>query len=908
MDICQAVDNDYCIIAASDRVARDLRVRYSQAQKAAGRQGWFAPEIHSFRAWVSDAWMSQWPTEQLLYGAQELSLWLYAVESTEIGRGIVNKTAAARSARQVDRLLKRYGVDEAALVKPLPGDDEAAFGQWRAIVADKLKAKQWVTEDELPGRLLSALANQSWTPPGKILWVGFLNETAMQCQLREALVAAGVDLEVTLGLDAVEAQVSVRRPQSRIDQFRLIAAEVRDRLMPFTGKADADTPRLAILVPDLQEARLSLEPVLREYVAPQSLVAGPEAGRRPWRYARGQALSEHPMIATALDVFDIEGGVDDLATVSRVLLSPWVFSGCSMASRADFELRIRNAGGTRFRRGRVHRLAQAWHDRAPQHGFFKTAAEWFEVLGDAPAEQLPSAWAERWEMLLGAAGWGVATDASRELSQVQTSWAEALDALRAMDTQVREVSQRRAVVWLREILAETPFQPAADYLQPLQILGYDDVAGMAFDWVAVCDFTASNAPGAVFASGFVPADVLSAAGMLEATPEGCLVKATRWVEHLRTIAPQIEVYAPHVDDRGAELVPSRLIDGWGDGGDRPAATPSPVRAITALGVASERPASDSVPAVADPLGEGIRGGVSVLKGMTVSPFVAFARSRLGLTEFPEAVDGLDSSIQGEAVHRVLELVWEKIEGSEQLHALSAEALEALIAAAVEQACVTEDRISEARFGRGLAAAEHTRIRALCAQWMECEKQRELSFSVVLREGEIKVAIAGLPLSLRIDRVDAVRQADGSLRYLVIDYKTGSTKLTASVWEADRMSEPQLPIYATSDGLLAHGVPQIDGIAFARVVDDGSEFVVLSNFADRLIANKKGSCGTGVENWEQQRQAWAGALDRMAREFMGGSLEVHRRAFERSHFDEDLAPLVRNAAVVAGQAAVGTVDL
>lgn len=907
MDIGQAVSDGYCIVAASDRLARDLRVRYSMAQKAAGNAGWFAPEIHSYRAWVSAAWMSMWTSEQLLYGAQELSLWLYAVESTEVGRAILNKTSAARAARQLDRVLKRYGVADAALERPVPGDDETAFREWRRIVAEKLRGKGWVTEDELPWRLAEACRAGQWQPPAKVLWVGFLNETAAQRAVREVVAEAGSQVDSHVGLDPVDGVLSMCMPATRIDQYRLIAARARDRLMPYSGRADVETPRLAILVPDIQEARLTLEPVLREYVAPQSSVAGEHAGRRPWRYARGLPLSEHPMIATALDVLNIEGGADDLATVSRVVLSPWVFSGCAMGARADFEIRLRRAGGTRFRRGRVHKLAQAWAAKRPDHGFFKPASEWFGVLGDVPSEQLPSAWAERWEMLLGAAGWGADSEATRELSQVQKGWSEVLDAFRAMDTQVREVSQRRAVVWLREILAETPFQPAADYLQPIQILGYDDAVGMAFDWVAVCDFTAANAPSAAYSTGFVAGEVLVKAGMLEASPDGCLEKATRWVSHLRTLAPEIEVYAPHLDERGAELVPSRLLDCWGEVEGGVTLDVSPVRAVTQRGVATSLPGRDSAPEVGDAVAEGVRGGVSVLKAMAVSPFVAFARARLGLREFPEAVDGLDASVQGEVVHRVLELVWQRLETSEGLAAQDAGALESMVGECVHQACVTEDRVSEARYGRGLAHAEQARVRGVCLQWLAHERQRALPFRVLMREGKATVDIAGLPLSLRIDRIDEITMPDGARRYLVLDYKTGSGKLSPRVWDPDHLSEPQLPTYAVSTDLRDQGIPRIDGIGFAGVVDEGCAFAIASNFAARLVPDKKGSCGDGDSDWALLLQRWRASLDRLGRAFMGGAIEVDRIALGRSRFDEDLLPLVRvpreadaAAEAVAGQ--------
>lgn len=904
MDIRQAIADGFVVVAASDRIARDLRVRYSLAQRNAGATGWFTPEIHSFRAFIASAWRSTWPKDQLLYGAQELSLWLYAVESTEVGRAILNKTSAARSARQMGRLIKRHGVTEQALDRPLPGDDERAFLSWRTIVGEKMASRSWITEEDLPWRVIEACSAGVWAPPPRILWVGFLHEAAVHRAVREAAIAAGAEVVAQVALQPASGAIAQCRPQSRLNQFRIVAARARDRLMPWTRRPDADTPRLAILVPDVEEARLLLEPVLREFVSPQASLPGEHAGRRPWRYSRGLPLAEHPMIATALDVLAIEGGADDLSVVSRVLLSPWVFGGCSLSQRAELELGLREAGGTRFRRSRVQKIASGLAIRRPANTFYRTAADWFDAMGGVPEVALPSQWAERWESLLATAGWGGAVDRSRELGQVATNWAEAIDAFRAMDSQVREVSQARAVIWLREILGEMPFQQAVEYLQPIQILGYDDAIGMAFDWVAVLDFTAKHAPSAPQTSGFVAADVLRDAGMLEATPDGCLAKAARWVEHLPTLAPVIEVYAPHVDDGGAEQVPSTLIGGWGAAEGGAAAESSILNAITAAGVATRLPEHDLAPPVGDPVAEGVRGGVSVLKGVAISPFVAFARARLGLREFPEAVDGLDARVQGEAVHRVLELVWRDIETSDQLRALDDATLDAKIDGAVHCACITEDRVSEARYGRGLAAAEQGRIASVCKQWMRKERERVLPFRVVLREAKAEVNVGGLALELRIDRVDEITEPGRPARYLVIDYKTGASRISPNVWDADDLEEPQLPLYATFADLAKHDIPRVDGIAFGRVTDGDCSFVMLADFAKSLFPLKDGTGGQGDPGWSAKLLTWRGALERMAQEFMAGSLRLDRVRFEKARYEADLKPLVRNP--IAGRACADTV--
>jgi hypothetical protein len=57
--------------------------------------------------------------------------------------------------------------------------------------------------------------------------------------------------------------------------------------------------------------------------------------------------------------------------------------------------------------------------------------------------------------------------------------------------------------------------------------------------------------------------------------------------------------------------------------------------------------------------------------------------------------------------------------------------------------------------------------------------------------EREIAIAGLQIRVRADRVDAL--PDG--RRIILDYKTGQVKSRA--WEGERPDEPQLPLYCAS---------------------------------------------------------------------------------------------------------------
>lgn len=81
------------------------------------------------------------------------------------------------------------------------------------------------------------------------------------------------------------------------------------------------------------------------------------------------------------------------------------------------------------------------------------------------------------------------------------------------------------------------------------------------------------------------------------------------------------------------------------------------------------------------------------------------------------------------------------------------------------------------------------------------------FRVIEREATCNLTINQLPLQIRLDRVDQL--SDGSL--FLIDYKTGVNTITG--WFQERLTDPQLPIYALFQN---ESEKHYAGIAFAEI--------------------------------------------------------------------------------------------
>ena len=200
------------------------------------------------------------------------------------------------------------------------------------------------------------------------------------------------------------------------------------------------------------------------------------------------------------------------------------------------------------------------------------------------------------------------------------------------------------------------------------------------------------------------------------------------------------------------------------------------------------PQSDAVRPVAPEQRARLRGGSGLFKEYAQSPFLAFLKYRLRLKEFPRPAEGLDHRLQGILVHDSLEKVWQRLGDKAALDALDFAGIERLVAQCVDEA-LQGSEINPQRFGESLMQLEKTRVVALISHWLEYkEKARLQDFDVVALETAMDTQLMGIPLKLRIDRIDRI----GDKR-LVIDYKTGS--IDGKALNSDSLTEPQLPICA-----------------------------------------------------------------------------------------------------------------
>ncbi len=226
--------------------------------------------------------------------------------------------------------------------------------------------------------------------------------------------------------------------------------------------------------------------------------------------------------------------------------------------------------------------------------------------------------------------------------------------------------------------------------------------------------------------------------------------------------------------------------------------------------------------LAPPLGDGekVSGGSWLLRAQAICPAWAYYQYRLGGEAMDEPVEGLAPAARGTLVHETLEAFWKATRTSPVLAGMSEAIRRQAIAEAVATAIMAFEMDRRLTLPARFRQLEAARLQKLLDVWLAIENKRGLEFEVIACEQPAEVDIEGIRVKVVVDRID--RLDDG--RQIIIDYKTGATVDTRN-WAEQRISEPQLPIYAAlvNDGVAA--------VVFAKVLLDKPGFAGIADERD-----------------------------------------------------------------------------
>jgi len=871
--LTQSPAGQACVITPNHRLSLALQREFGERQALRGEVLWESADILPWSGFLERACHDAYyadiePLPLALGSAESQALWENLLRNSATGEGLLAVADAAKLAHDAWQLTLIWRLERHLRAATL-NEDSKAFVDWAPRYERALQRGGWMDAVELADRVLPLLTDGRIRRPQTLIVYGFDSFTPQQADFLRGLEQAGC--AVMLAVSPVRSGRVLRVPCADAErEIHQAAAWARTRL-------ESGCTRIGVVVPDLAARRADVVRIFSAVMAPDFALPGAAGTALPFNLSLGEPLVDHPAVNTALLLLELAGRDIEFERASRILRSPFIAGGDSERSgRALLDVELRGRAEPSLTLERLQGMVGRHGADCPQLMRHLTAFAEFRrsrLFGS----QAPSIWARAFSEALAALGFPGERALDSVEYQTLKRWHEVVAGFAALDRVVPRMGYAEALSRLRRMAGDSLFQPESSDV-PIQILGVLETSGLTFDCVWIMGLGDQNWPPPQRPNPFLPLAVQRAAGLPQSSAAETLETARRQTE--RWCASAGEVILSHAlreDDR--ELRPSALI------AQVPAMEPeiaihADYRAAIHATRALELVADDKAPPLAD--GHVVGGGTGLLKDQAACPFRAFAVRRLHAMSPEVPHTGLDALERGNLVHGVLAKVWMQLRTSAALHSIANAELDAMLATAADEAMARIQRERPAALSGRFADIEKRRLTGLARAFLEEDRKRG-DFTVIAVEDKRGMAIGGMQLNARLDRVDET--ADG--RRIVIDYKTGNANPGDMLGE--RPEEPQLPLYVIT------GEPDAAAVAFARVKTGDMAYVGLARDGDLLPGVKAHADSRHRDQypfWPDLLAAWRSDLERIALQFASGVSAVDPKRYPQTCQFCDVQPFCR----------------
>jgi len=785
-EILKALGAGATVVAASERLARSVRLAHADVARKRGARVWERPAVLTWMAFLHDQYScyeetSLQPGPRLLVPHQAETLWETLIGDEDDGSALLQPAATARAASAAWAVCLAYDISLAKLTQEAAGDDACQFALWGRAYLEHCEAQGLLDPARLPDFLAEKFKAGEAKPPKHCLCIGFEEFSPQQQRLLDALRAAGSRVEqlpVAGERDSTCRRIVCADADAEIES----AARWARALLEATP-----TLRIGIVVQDLNEQRQAFARTLDQILCPGVLPADFTA--RPYNLSLGQALTDCPVVSDALIALQCLRWRLPFAQASRLLRSPFLAAADSeSAARARLEVRLRDANLDQVGLKRLLALAQKGGETKAFPSMLEAALQLQRIT---PGRQLPSEWSKTFGALLKTCGWpGERIFDSSEYQAVQ-ALRDILGEFAQLDAVLPAIEAGDALTRFTRLVSRREFQPASADV-PLQVLGIPETAGLQFDHLWIMGLTDAVWPPSPRPDPFIPWTIQRRHQLPHASAARELEYASQVTARLLNSAPDVMVSTAQ-RDADTELRPSPLLADIEPAVDADVPQSLVQNWRTRLQQDAAIALSEFTDDQGPPLAQAgiVAGGTQLLQAQSACPFRAFAIYRLGARQLTTPSPGLSPLERGSLLHEVLENLWNQLLDQATLKGLQA----------MERVCRVEDSVAQvvnrfaARkpdvFTPNFKRLEQERLTRLIVAWLDIEAARA-PFSVEPPEQSRTVTLGRLVLNTRVDRVD--RLPDGGR--VLIDYKSGAAD--PRDWLGERPDEPQLPIYAVSD--------------------------------------------------------------------------------------------------------------
>lgn len=636
--------------------------------------------------------------------------------------------------------------------------------------------------------------------------------------------------------------------------------------------------KIGIIAPEMQQYKQLLQSTLDDLLTSQGVQQPDVLGNanKLYNLSLGQPLHQVPLVENALlclQLFLQPHKTCRFSDWSRWLISPYTQGDLIKRHQADMQLR-RLGWAQISLPSLLNQCVDYLEDEERllplilPTGLLQALEK--QVQFKLAAKLSQAQFIETCENTLQQIGWPGSRTLSSSEYQQQQALLNAINQFAALQGLAQEQSVSQWLSLLQRYIAEQLHQPQTLGEPPIQIMGMLEAGGQEFDALWVLGLSDQAWPRAANPNPFIPMHLQREQKLPRADGQRELLYAQQINHRLQACTPNLCLSYPRFSGE-AELLPSPLLQGFHTADFTPQAYQSMAQQLFAQAVAdsANNTITDNqllewqVDAQGPELEIGSKapGGSGILGAQSKCPLMAFLDYRLGAKYGLQVIDEtLQSTNQGQLLHRVLELLWQRLGNQAALLLLSDDELDALLDQKIEEVFAeVANTLNES-----LLALEKTRIKSLCLQWLELEKARP-SFANVGTESQVEIELAGIKFSVIVDRID---QVDGQA--VILDYKTGKASINDLL--KTPLQAPQLAVYLhaleqlkeqTDNAKIKNLADEICGIGYGLLhSDDGVSFSALVE--DEGVLPKARSVQlfskmTEKENSEFYQVQWADLL-------------------------------------------------
>ena len=860
------INSSTLILVPTRSLVNALQEQYARQQVNQGTQVWETPNIMVWQDYLRLLLQQNKhiydESYKFISSQQGLLIWQRIIKEAkykETELTLLNVQQTAKAAQKSWRLMQEWHISEQDLANNHDADTRQ-FLQWVSSYQQLCSSKNWLDSALLAKKLLE----QHQTPFNHIVWYAWDLKTTIQQKFSEAYQAQGKKIEDYSSNDKKQ-KIDYVKYETAEEELTAVLQRAREII-----EAEPEAS-IALVIPDLTERRKQVEAAAKQVFYPDETPLNVQSVNKAYRFSLGNMFAQWPQINTALSVLSLLRNSASFTEISALLrnghLPHWrnLQTDCIYLERW---LRQKNC-----RRLSLQNLQYELQDclqfnqqykrpftESELSNKFIEAIEFIEQLQQSDRLKSLKQWSDVFSQWLTLWGWR-----DNQLNSVQYQiyerWEGMLEEYAGLDAVQAPIELRRALEILNQLCRDAVFSPQAG-VSPLLISGMFEAIGQPVDYLLLTGMN-ENYPPQDKADAFISRALLRKASYPEADAETSFIQAEKVVNSLQSYARNITISfaASGIGRDDKQLMPSplfRKIDFRSAGSIE----------IKQQQTSQLQPYQDTQ-GPAWPKGRKPDGGSRIFENQSVCQFKAFVSHQLGLESVEEPEFGLNAMDRGNIVHALLERLWKQLKTSSALQAMSEQQTDELIEKTINDYLQQEH--ANYQFDRKqLLQIEQPRLNRLLQQWLEVERNaRKMGFSVAATEHRRDSEFAGVPFRIIIDRIDNLE--DGN--QLIIDYKTGSSD-KPSDWVGSRPKKPQLPLYLTALMSDEAYQQQIDGISYARVRYNDSQYTGFAEHKDIADKISLPAENRQTKDWQQQIQEWHDVLHKLADDFLAGKAEVN----------------------------------